>query len=654
MIAKLFKKVTKHITPSPSGRKGWGLMGTVVLSGLALVSCVDTVILPDNKTVEEDFWQTKEDVALMVNGAYSGMTAENLQERLIVWTMRSDELNFNTALNNNNLNQIYSANIQTTNTYAGWGDLYSVINRCNLVIDKSASVMDIDPNYLEGDHLNNVAQMKALRALAYFYLVRVFRDVPLILEPYKKSSQEMNVPQEAPGRVIDQIIADLEEVKDHTLSSQSINDWTRNGYITRDGIYALLADVYLWKASVYGDESCYDKCIKCCDVIRANRMRNSFGNTAGFGSSATQFDDDGYDLNPSYDYYNVFLSGKNDKESLFELYFANNASLRKAYHKTANTTTAQPVFYTNSVYGTVASGDNSLFNHDNYKYDVRGFESIYSFDAASDEGYMIRKFVADEPLAMANKDPQNEVKNTQRYIDYRQNWILYRITDVMLMKAEALVQKALLQSKANAGLLDQIAAATTVEDSLAIAQEMYQINQSISKCNVKAARLAQIVNLRALTKTDLTQVIDSTKYAVSNTEYDGVDASSFIRTQMNAFVGFASAAEELELFIMEERARELCFEGKRWFDMLRFNYRHVENVNYDMILAEQGSYIKNYDNMLKLISRKYTSGGGSGVIAKMPTEPFLYMPVAQSEMSVNSMLKQNPVYSDGATMEKNY
>ena len=102
------------------------------------------------------------------------------------------------------------------------------------------------------------------------------------------------------------------------------------------------------------------------------------------------------------------------------------------------------------------------------------------------------------------------------------NWIIYRLTDVMLMKAEALVQKALLQSKANAGLLDQIAAATTVEDSLAIAQEIYQINQSISKCNVKAARLAQIVNLRALTKTDLTQVIDSTKYAVSNTEYDGL------------------------------------------------------------------------------------------------------------------------------------
>lgn len=654
MIAKLFKKVTKHITPSSRGRKGWSLMAATIFSGLALVSCVDTVILPDSKTVEEDFWQTKNDVAMMVNGAYSAMTEANLQERFVVWTMRSDELNFNTALNNNNLNQIYSANIQTTNTYAGWSELYSVINCCNLVIDRSASVMDIDPNYLEGDHLNNVAQMKALRALCYFYLVRVFRDVPLILEPYKKSSQEMNVSQEAPGRVIDQIIADLEEVKDHTLSSQALYDWTRNGYITRDGVYALLADVYLWKASVYGDESCYDKCIKCCDVIRANRMRNSFGNTAGFGSSATQFDDDGYDLNPSYEYYNVFSEAGKDAESLFELYFSDNASLRKVYHKMAKSDSSQPMFYTNSVYGTIGSGENSLFNHENYLYDVRGFESIYSFNSASDEGYMIRKFVADEPLAMANKDPEAEGKKTQRYDNYRQNWIVYRITDVMLMKAEALVQKALLQTKANAGLMDQMAVAATVEDSLAVAQELYQVNQAVSKANVKAARLAQIVNLRALNKADLASVIDSTRYVVSATEYDGVDASSFIRAQVNAFIGFASAADELELLVMDERARELCFEGKRWFDMLRFNYRHTEDVNYDVILAQQGAFAKNYENMLKLISRKYTSGGGSGVIAKMPTEPYLYMPIAQSEMSVNPMLKQNPVYSDGGTMEKNY
>ena len=173
-------------------------IASIILAGLTMVSCVDTVLLPDNKTVEEDFWQTKEEVAMMVNGAYSALATADMQQRFIIWTSRSDELNVNSTLNNSSLNQIYSANIQTTNVYNNWDRLYSVINTCNLVLSKSAEVMDIDPNYMEGDHLNNVGQMKALRALCYFYLVRVFRDVPLVLEPYKQSSQEMNIPQTAP------------------------------------------------------------------------------------------------------------------------------------------------------------------------------------------------------------------------------------------------------------------------------------------------------------------------------------------------------------------------------------------------------------------------------------------------------------------------
>jgi hypothetical protein len=74
-----------------------------------------------------------------------------------------------------------------------------------------------------------------------------------------------------------------------------------------------------------------------------------------------------------------------------------------------------------------------------------------------------------------------------------------------------------------------------------------------------------------------------------------------------------------------------------------------------VILGKQGGgFAKNYPEMLKLIARKYTSGGGSGVTSKMPTEPYLYMPILMSEMEVNPELVQNPVYTDGETMDKNY
>lgn len=627
---------------------------TIILSSFALVSCVDTVLLPDNKTVEEDFWQTKSDVAMMVNGAYAKMANSNVQQRLVVWTSRSDELNVNSQINNSELNQINSANIQTTNSYNSWNDLYAVINACNLVISKSADVMDIDPNYLEGDHLNNVGQMKALRALCYFYLVRVYRDVPLILEPYKNSSQDMLVPQVAPSIVMNQIIADLEEVKDQLLSTQSINDWTRCGYITRDGAYAMLADAYLWKASVMGDANSYDKCIDCCEAIRLNR-KNDVANQPSFGLTDA-LDDDGFGLNPYYNYFKVFAQTGNDRESLFEMQFTDNPGLCIVYNRYKNNS-SQPQFYVSSVYAKVSADANHVFNNAAYSKDVRGCESVYTFNLAADEGFLVRKYVASEKFSMMSMTEtdlaQGESSPIPAYSPFDANWIFYRVTDVMLMKAEALVQKALLYANANTDLVENLAAATTQEDSLALANELYEINQTVSKWNVAAARLAQIVNTRA--RIDATSSIDSTKYIVSSSEYTEGDLAAFVSTQVATFNGFVSTASTLETMIMDERARELCFEGKRWFDMLRYNYRHVTGVNYNVTLAQQGgTFVQNYSEMLKLIARKYTSGGGTGVTSKMPTEPYLYMPVLESEIDVNPLLVQNPVYQSDGTYEKNY
>ena len=631
---------------------------SIILGSFALVSCVDTVLLPDDKTVEEDFWQTKSDVTSMVNGAYAAMASANVQSRLIVWTSRADELLLNTSLkdetNISELNQISTANITTTNSYNSWGDLYSVINTCNLVISKSESVMDIDPNYLVGDHLNTIAQMKALRSLCYFYLIRVFRDVPLILEPYKESSQEMNVPQSAPSVVLDQIIADLEEVKNNTLSSQAVSGWERCGYITRDGVYALLADVYLWKASVYGDEASYDKCIECCNVIRGNR--SSVSNRQPISGSAADFDDDGYGLQQYYKWYDDLWGGVtlgNGDESLLELQYTDNSSLCHMYCRYKKDSPAAYYFATEA-YSKISADDNHVFNHANYINDVRGFESVGYFNGAGDEGFRVRKTVAQKGLTEQNKAPVAEEATLRAHDKYDSNWIIYRVADVILMKAEALVQKAKFRADANATLVDQIAAATTAQDSLRLANELQAVNIAVAATNITAAHQVQIIATRAMTDANLQTMVDSTKYAVSSTPYNGSDLVAFVRTQVNAFNNFSSQASELEALVLNERARELCFEGKRWFDMLRYNYRHATGVNYSTILGMQGgAYARNYDVMLSLIARKYNDGSGNAVSAKMQTEPYLYMPIQQSEVEVNSALIQNPVYFDDSTTSRN-
>ena len=464
------------------------------LLSASLASCVDTIILPDDKTVEEDWWQKKEQVENMVNGAYNAMASSNIQLRLIVWSSRSDELNVNTSLSNSALNQINSANIQTDNAYANWGDLYSVINCCNLVIDKSAEVMNIDPSYLEGDHNNNVAQMKALRSLCYLYLIRTFRDVPLVLTPFKQSSQELNVEQVAPGVVLDQIIADLEEVKNQTLTTANVyTQWQKMGKITRNGVYAILADAYLWRASILGNEADYDKCIECCDYIRAQRA-NVSGSGSHFGPQSNN-DDDGWRLNSYISYYNVF-NGKDD-ESLLELCYNDNVGLCNAYYKYKNSTSAHPYFYTTPAFGkAVKDASCSVFCEDDAAYDVRGFESVYGFNEDNDEGIRIRKYVA---MNGTNGQLSAEHTSQRDYSPYQNNWIVYRTSDVMLKKAAAMAQKAALTITAADAEYVKLATANSLNDSLAIAQNLEQVNIKAAALTQTACRQVQIVHTRALT-----------------------------------------------------------------------------------------------------------------------------------------------------------
>ena len=102
----------------------------------------------------------------------------------------------------------------------------------------------------------------------------------------------------------------------------------------------------------------------------------------------------------------------------------------------------------------------------------------------------------------------------------------------------------------------------------------------------------------------------------------------------------------MEGLVLQERLRELCFEGKRWYDLLRYNYRHQDTpCNYATMLVDQGSYMKNYQDFLDIVGRKYDNG--SARTNKMKEEPRLYLPVPHSDiLTCKPWLRQNPMYTD--------
>ena len=234
---------------------------------IGMSSCVDTIILPEDKTVDEDFWKSKSDVQLMVNGAYLSMMNSPVIMRLVVWgDLRSDELapvSNITGTTMEDMIEINLANTQPDNEFATWESIYSVINNCNIVLAKAEQVMDEDPSYTRGDYLADCSQMLALRSLCYFYLVRNFRDVPYITEAFMSSNQDRNVPQSSPAVVLQGCIDDLKEAEANAISASAFTDWRRVGYLTRDGIDALLADIYLWRGSVTHNADDYEQAMAC-------------------------------------------------------------------------------------------------------------------------------------------------------------------------------------------------------------------------------------------------------------------------------------------------------------------------------------------------------------------------------------------------------
>ena len=599
-----------------------------------MVSCVDTVILPDDKIVDEDYWQTKSDVSGIVAAAYSQLKSEDLQRNLIVWgDFRSDELQLSNSVSLTNttayvqdLNQVYSLNILPSNAFTNWNNLYSAINYCNLVIAKAEGVVSIDPNYTLGDYKADIARVKALRALCYFYLVRVFRDVPVSTEAYMNDAQERELEQKAPAEVLEMCISDLKEVEPDALLSNTYGDWRDKGYMTRDAIHALLADIYLWRASVNQMDNPaqakadYEECVAYCDKIIAAK-KNAHVMLRGeqekdyYLANSDDYYDDVFGSSTGVNSNGRTIFGMNSEESIFEIqyrYYSSvsnilttqvNPGVLKMYYKyNGNNNGATSYFMTTSNYGVYSSstsGTNLFKNTD----DVRQNEFIFAANSGQEQ-YAVRKFIATSSCKKKAETSGPDVNNV------RPNWILYRLTDIMLMKAEALVQ---LNELANQDAGD---GAEGDEGNEGDGSESVDYLQ-------QAFNLVYAVNVRSLP-----------------------DGSTNV-------LKFNVYKDRMESLVLQERARELCFEGKRWFDLMRYNYRHVSGVQYDKTFDQQGgNYVANYSEMLTLaMTAKYSSV--AAMASKMPTEPYLYWPINTGQMDVNTKLKQNPVWKASASSSRN-
>ena len=225
----------------------------IIASGLIILSAGCKKFLgekPLTQGVLNEFFRTKFECDAAMAGMYGGFQQvmvgdAQYKDRYHIWgEFRSDNFDRFKSYSGNVHNEIALNNLTAQNEFSDWSGLYKVIGRANINIKHIPAAAQYDIA-VTTDYINaNLAQCYAMRAICYFYVVRVWGDAPIRTEPYEELSEDPTKDRESKEKVINEIIIpDLQKAYDLTVKAQKPTVW----YLGEGAICAAMADVYMWK-----------------------------------------------------------------------------------------------------------------------------------------------------------------------------------------------------------------------------------------------------------------------------------------------------------------------------------------------------------------------------------------------------------------------
>ncbi len=574
-----------------------------VMSSGMLTSCGEKFLElePQNETVLENFWNEKTDVQAVIAGCYSQLQSEAIISRMMIWgEYRSENVVYTDADHkDHNLEKVLKENLTANNGYTKWEDFYSVINKCNTILKYAPGVADVDPSYTKSQLKADIAEVIAIRSLCYFYLIRTFRDVPYTETCYEDDSegegkQPMALPATDFNTVLSNLISSLEAVSEDALdgypeTSNPYSEYFSTGRITKWAIYAMLCEMYLWQKN-------YTKCIEFANKIIDRKKQEvkklktftqeDFANWNGYPLIGTR-----YRSNSNYfgnGFNQIFVNG-NSIESIFELTFIKNNDNLASNPTFGNFYGGQDRKPWVNVSSFVSldewNGTYKVFDKQNKGLDMRAYENIawkgkeepshiskttayteVTLMAPTASNFWSSEWSSQYPTTGMNHDSQNKA-----------NVIYYRLSDIMLLAAEAYSQ-----------LISQETGDVTSDEDVKNLYNAFKLVNAVNKRSIGEQVLKDTLVLKNY----------KTKEAITNLVY-------------------------------EERHRELMFEGKRYYDLVRRSQRDG-NTEY---LASKCS---NKDINLQSI-----------IQSKMKNMDAIYWPYNLDEMKVNPNLHQNPAFGSG-------
>jgi hypothetical protein len=303
------------------------------------------------------------------------------------------------------------------NMYKGF---YEGINRANIAINgiETAPVSD-------QKRARFIAECKALRAIYYFMLVNYYGGVPLFTKPINPgNAEDVNLPRATARQVYDQIEKDLTEAIPALPTKQTTIDEKMVGRVTKGAAGALLAKVFLFDKK-------YTEAAAAAQVVIASGE---------------------YDLNPSY-YANFVQATANGIESVWEIQRVENFTDNGGGwgpDSFDGTLTPIRVGCGNGMWGQNApSGD--LYNQFQPGDGRRKYTATTTDDVI--QGVTMCGN-AGAPGMGKHVVPGKEISDYKRYDIIPLNWPLFRFSDVLLTRSEALMSEGSIGAAAKDEAID--------------------------------------------------------------------------------------------------------------------------------------------------------------------------------------------------------
>ena len=527
---------------------------------LTTTSCNDWLtLLPNNEQVSDDYWQSKEDVEAVVTSGYYYMR-KSIASQLIPWGELRGDVIYTPYISDNGKMQNFD--ILPTSKACDYSGIYKIISMANSVLKFAPGVQTVDNTYHTAIMNSHLCEAYFQRAYANLILMKNYKDFhPIVMDAFVTDDSDLfSVYKMTEAQIVEMIKNDVKAAL-ATGAAKSFyeEEWQTKGRATKWALYALMVDVCLWNHD-------YDEAIQYANMILdAEEARRPV-----FIASTSKW-------------YEIFYPG-NSNESIFELnYDYNNYQEKNEFGGSFAIANSSTYIISESARVKMLQETTEVMKAQGYDkvptgerlgrmlmatY-VCGSDASNYANYTTSSNYYVWKYTGTDILDIANVRTQQDA-----------NFILYRVADVMLMKAEALIMKG---------------------------DAYWQ----------EAVRLINKIRVRA-----------------------GI--APYIDEEV-AFEENVAGESELSLLteLLNQRALEFVGEGKRWYDLLRLA-RYDQTFEPENSFTGVPNGYK--ELAISMIVEGNSTTSPVWIQTQLADSYAWFLPIPKSELELVDGLEQNPFY----------